>query len=68
MGIRVELSNVVYRLNTRSYELGAVSFDELLRVDAELGQAERALVEAKAGYWASRAELNYELGTSVEER
>jgi outer membrane protein TolC len=63
-----ELSNEVYRLNARSYELGAVSFDELLQVDAELGQAERALVEAKAGYWASRAELNYELGTSVEER
>ncbi len=64
----VELSNEVYRLNTRSYELGAVSFDDLLQVDAELGQAERALVEAKAGYWTSRAELNYELGASVEER
>lgn len=64
----VELSKEVYRLNARSYELGAVSFDELLQVEAELGQAERALIEAKAGYWTSRAELNYELGTSVEER
>jgi outer membrane protein TolC len=64
----VELSEEVYRLNARSYELGAVSFDDLLQVEAELGQAERALIEAKAGYWSSRAELNYELGTSVEER
>ena len=64
----VELSKEVYRLNARSYELGAVSFDDLLQVEAELGQAERALIEAKAGYWSSRAELNYELGTSVEER
>ncbi len=64
----VELSEEVYRLNVRSYELGAVSFDDLLQVEAELGQAERALIEAKAGYWSSRAELNYELGTSVEER
>ncbi len=64
----VELSKEVYRLNARSYELGAVSFDDLLQVEAELGLAERALIEAKAGYWSSRAELNYELGTSVEER
>jgi outer membrane protein TolC len=64
----VELSEEVYRLNARSYELGAVSLDDLLQVDAELAQAERALVAAEAGYWTSRAELNYELGTSVEER
>jgi outer membrane protein TolC len=63
----VELSKEVYRLNVRSYELGAVSFDDLLQVEAELGQAERALIEATAGYWSSRAELNYLLGTSVEE-
>ncbi|UCH77706.1 MAG: TolC family protein [Candidatus Coatesbacteria bacterium] len=64
----VELSEEVYRLNARSYELGGVSFDELLQVEAELGQAERARVEAQARYWSSRAELNYVLGTSVEER
>lgn len=63
-----ELSEEVYRLNARSYELGAVSFDDLLQVEAELSQAERALVQAKADYWSSRAELNYLLGTSVEER
>jgi outer membrane protein TolC len=64
----VELNEEVYRLNARSYELGAVSFDDLLQVEAELTQAERALVQAKADYWSSRAELNYLLGTSVEER
>ncbi|NIT36025.1 MAG: TolC family protein [candidate division Zixibacteria bacterium] len=64
----VELNEEVYRLNARSYELGAVSFDDLLQVEAELTQAERALVQAKADYWSSRAELNYLLGTSVEEK
>lgn len=64
----VELNEEVYRLNARSYELGAVSFDDLLQVEAELSQAERALVQAKADYWSSRAELNYLLGVAVEER
>jgi outer membrane protein len=63
----VELHREVYRLNARSYELGAVSFDDLLRVEADLTQAERALVQSQADYWSSRAELNYVLGTSVEE-
>lgn len=63
----VELSEEVYRLNARSYELGAVSFDDLLQVEAELGLAERALIEAGAGYWSSRAELNYVLGVAAEE-
>jgi outer membrane protein TolC len=63
----VELSKEVYRLNARSYELGAVSFDELLQVEADLTEAERTLVQSQADYWSSRAELNYLLGTSVEE-
>jgi outer membrane protein TolC len=64
----VELNREVYRLNARSYELGAVSFDDLLQVEADLAQAERTLVQSQADYWSSRAELNYVLGTSVEER
>ncbi len=63
----VELSKEVYRLNARSYELGAVSFDDLLQVEADLTEAERTLVQSQADYWSSRAELNYLLGTSVEE-
>lgn len=63
----VELSNEVYRLSARSYELGAISLADLLEVEAELVQAERALVKAKADYWSSRAELNYFLGTSMED-
>jgi len=63
----VELHREVYRLNARSYELGAVSFDDLLQVEADLTQAERTLVKSQADYWSSRAELNYVLGTSVEE-
>jgi outer membrane protein TolC len=63
----VELSNEVYRLSVRSYELGAISLADLLVVEAELVQAERALVKAKADYWSSRAELNYFLGTSMED-
>ena len=63
----VELSSEVYRLTVRSYELGAISLADLLEVEAELVQAERALVKAKADYWSSRAELNYFLGTSMED-
>jgi len=63
----VELSSEVYRLSLRSYELGASSLADLLQVEAELVQAERALVQAKADYWSSRAELNYFLGTSLED-
>ncbi|MBD3286368.1 hypothetical protein GF359_07425 [candidate division WOR-3 bacterium] len=63
----VELSREVYRLTSRSYELGAASLADLLEVETELVQAERALVEAKAAYWTSRAELNYFLGTSLED-
>jgi len=63
----VELSNEVYRLTMRSYELGASSQADLLEVAAELMLAERALVEAQAAYWSSRAELNYFLGSSLED-
>ena len=63
----VELHKEVYRLNARSYELGAVSFDDLLQVEADLTQAERTFVQSQADYWSSRAELNYVLGASVEE-
>jgi outer membrane protein len=62
----VELSSEVYRLTVRSYELGAIALADLLEVEAELVQAERALVKAKADYWSSRAELNYFLGISLE--
>lgn len=63
----VELSNEVYRLTRRSFELGATSLSDLLEIEAELVQAERALVEATAAYWSSRAELNYFLGISLED-
>jgi outer membrane protein TolC len=63
----VELNEELYRLSKRSYELGDVSFDDLLEVEADLTEAERTLVESQAEYWSSRAELNYVLGTSVEE-
>lgn len=64
----VELSREVYRLTARGYELGANSLADVLQVEAELIQADRALVESKALYWSSRAELNYFLGVSLEER
>ncbi len=61
----IEVSSEVYRLTSRSYELGASSLADLLAVQAELVQAERAQVQAKAKYWSARAELNYFLGNSI---
>ena len=62
----VELNEEAYRLKARSYELGAASLVDVLQVEADLADAERALVGANAAYWSSRAELNYVLGVSLE--
>ena len=64
----VELNEEAYRLKTRSYELGAASLVDVLQVEADLAEAERARVAANAAYWSSRAELNYVLGVSLEAR
>lgn len=62
----LELNEEAYRLKARSYELGDVSHEELLLVEANLAEAERTHVEANASYWSNRAELNYLLGVSLE--
>jgi len=62
----VELNEEAFRLKARSYELGAASLVDVMQVEADLADAERALVDAGAAYWSSRAELNYVLGVSLE--
>lgn len=62
------LAREKYNLTIRSYELEASSIVELMQAQADLADAERALAEAKANYWSSRADLNYVLGRSLEAR
>jgi outer membrane protein TolC len=63
-----DLAQENYNITIKSYELGASSIVELMQAQADLADAERALAEAKANYWSSRADLNYVLGRSLEVR